>query len=289
MVFGLVMHALIAWLAFTLCPDPQTASITGSVRAYEVADGDTLTSVAARFGVEPRILASDNGLGANVRLRTGDTLIVDDRHVVPPAIPEGIVLNVAQRMLFVFVNHQAVRAFPVAVGSPSWPTPVGRFDVLVKEIDPVWDVPNSIQQEMAREGRPVLTKVPPGPDNPLGNRWLALSAAGVGIHGTNQPSSIYRFSTHGCIRLHPDDMLDLFNLVDVGAVVEIIYQPVLLAHYDDGTVFLEVHPDPYRHSGSLEAQVRDRLRTAGFERLADSPGGRQAIKERAARAVVISP
>jgi L,D-transpeptidase ErfK/SrfK len=165
---------------------------------------------------------------------------------------------------------------------------VGRFGVVLKEIDPVWDVPISIQQEMAREGRPVLTKVPPGPDNPLGNRWLALSAAGVGIHGTNQPSSIYRFSTHGCIRLHPDDMLDLFNLVDVGTVVEIIYQPVLLAQDDDGTVFLEVHPDPYRKSGGLEAQVRDRLRTAGLERLADSPGVRQAITQQAARAVVIS-
>jgi L,D-transpeptidase ErfK/SrfK len=248
-----------------------------------------LTSVAARFGVEPRTLARDNSLRPEARLRTGDRLIVDDRHVAPPAIPDGVVLNVAQRMLFVFVDGELVRAFPAAVGKPDWATPVGRFSVLIKEIEPVWDVPVSIQQEMAREGRPVLTTVPPGPDNPLGNRWLALSASGVGIYGTNQPSSIYRFTAHGCIRLHPDDMLELFDLVDVGAVVEITYQPVMLARYGDGTVFLEVHPDPYRLSGRPEAQVRDLLRTVGLEHLAGSPAVRQAIQERAGRAVLISP
>jgi hypothetical protein len=58
-------------------------------------------------------------------------------------------------------------------------------------------------------------------------------------------------------------MLELFDLVDVGAVVEITYQPVMLARYGDGTVFLEVHPDPYRLSGRPEAQVRDLLRTVG--------------------------
>jgi hypothetical protein len=73
-------------------------------------------------------------------------------------------------------------------------------------------------------------------------------------------------------------MLELFDLVDVGAVVEITYQPVMLARYGDGTVFLEVHPDPYRLSGRPEAQVRDLLRTV-----------RQAIQERAGRAVLISP
>jgi L,D-transpeptidase ErfK/SrfK len=289
MIFDLVLHALMAWLVFALSSNPHSVAVTGGVRAYEIAEGDSLTSVGARFGVEPRVLAQDNGLAPNARLRTGDRLIVDFRHIAPAATGDGIVLNVAQRMLFVFENGEAVRAFPVAVGMPDWPTPRGRFSVLVKEIDPVWDVPVSIQQEMARKGKPTLTTVPPGPDNPLGNRWLALSARNLGIHGTNQPSSIYRFTTHGCIRLHPDDMLDLFDLVDVGAPVEFTYQPFMLARYGDGTVFLEVHPDPYHQDGSAEAQVRNLLGAAGLEGLADSPAVRQAIAERAGRAVVISP
>jgi L,D-transpeptidase ErfK/SrfK len=289
MVFDLVPHALMAWLAFTLCSDPPSAGVTGGVRAYEIAEGDSLTSVGARFGVEPRVLAKDNALAPNARLRTGDRLIVDFRHIAPPAIPDGIVLNVAQRMLFVFENGDPVRAFPVAVGMADWPTPRGQFSVLVKEIDPIWDVPVSIQQEMARDGKPVLTMVPPGPDNPLGNRWLALSARNLGIHGTNQPSSIYRFTTHGCIRLHPDDMLELFDLVDVDTSVQITYQPFMLARDGDGTVFLEIHPDPYRQGGSPEAQVLSLLSAAGLEDLADSPAVGQAIAERAGRAVVISP
>lgn len=289
MVFGLVMQALMAWLALTQCPEPPSAIVTGGVHVYEIAEGDSLTSVGARFGVEPQTLARDNGLRPDAWLRTGGRLTVDTRHVVPSAIADGIVLNVAQRMLFVLVGGELVRAFPVAVGKPGWPTPVGRFEILVKEFDPVWDVPISIQREMAREGRPVYTTVPAGRDNPLGNRWLALSAPGVGIHGTNEPSSIYRFTTHGCIRLHPDDILELFDLVDEGTVVEITYQPVLLAFDAEGTLFIEVHPDPYGLSGTPEARLRDLLRSARLEDLADSRGVREAIRERAGRAVVISP
>ena len=285
MTFGL----LLVWMALTRCSEPQSTALTGSVRSYEIAAGDTLTSVGARFGVAPATLARDNGLRPDARLRTGDRLIVDDRHLSPAAIRDGIVLNVAQRMLFVFVDGELVRAFPIAVGKPGWPTPVGRFSILTKEIDPVWDVPVSIQREMVREGQPVLTTVPPGPDNPLGNRWLALSAPGVGIHGTNQPASIYRFTTHGCIRLHPDDMLELFDLVDVGSIVEIRYEPVLLARSGEDTVFLEVHPDPYKRGESPEGQLLSLLRTAGLEHLADSTAVSRAIQERAGRAVLILP
>ena len=69
-----------------------------------------------------------------------------------------------------------------------------------------WIVPESIQEEMRREGKDVLTRVPPGPDNPLGRHWIGLSIGGIGIHGTIAPSSVYHFRSHGCIRLHPDDV-----------------------------------------------------------------------------------
>jgi hypothetical protein len=72
---------------------------------------------------------------------------------------------------------------------------------------------------MARTGRPVLKTVPPGPGNPLGDRWLGRKGINVGIHGTNQPTSVYRFTTHGCFRLHPDDAQALFELVGVGSSV----------------------------------------------------------------------
>jgi L,D-transpeptidase ErfK/SrfK len=126
---------------------------------------------------------------------------------------------------------------------------------VTKETDPTWDVPVSIQHEMERQGRKPLIKVPPGPDNPLGDRWLGLSLPGVGIHGTNSPASIYHHQTHGCVRLHPDDVRVVFDLVDAGAQGEIIYQPVLLAVVD-GRVYLESHRDVYRRFPNPLDQLR---------------------------------
>jgi L,D-transpeptidase ErfK/SrfK len=282
------MRTLLAALfVATMCLPVARPAITGGVRSYEVAEGESLTSIAARFGVEVRILARDNGLRANARLEPGDQLIVDHRHVAPATRPDGIVLNVPQRMLFVFRGGEPVQAFPVAVGRSDWRTPIGSFEVAVKETDPVWDVPVSIQAEMAREGKQVLTKVPPGPENPLGDRWLGLTAHGVGIHGTNVPSSVYRFTTHGCIRLHPDDIAALFDLVSVGTPVEVIYEPVLLAAFEHGPTFLEVHRDAYSRTGRAEARVNDLLRGAGLERLIGSAAVRKAVADRAGRAVAV--
>jgi len=282
------MRAALVSLLVLMVADPAgPAAIVGGVRTHEIAAGETLTSIGARFGLDPRVLAADNALAPNARLRLGDRLVVDNRHIAPAPRTAGVVLNVAQRMLFVFDEGEAIRGFPVAVGRPDWRTPLGAFEVALKEIDPVWDVPVSIQAEMARKGQPVLVKVPPGAENPLGNRWLGLSIPGVGIHGTNQPSSIYRFTTHGCVRVHPDDMLELFDLVSVGMPVEIVYEPVLITTNGRGEVLLEVHRDAYRRAGSLEAVVNALLRERGLEKLIASAPVRRAIVERVGRAVPV--
>ena len=103
-----------------------------------------------------------------------------------------------------------------------------------------------IQEEMRREGNPVLTTVPPGPANPLGRHWIGLTLPGVGIHGTNVPESIYRSTTHGCIRMHPEYVAALLEEVAVGESGMTIYEPILVAVTADGRIFLEVHPDIYK-------------------------------------------
>lgn len=108
---------------------------------------------------------------------------------------------------------------------------------------------------MRHAGRAPLVRVAPGPDNPLGDTWFGLSLPGIGIHGTNAPASIYRHQTHGCIRLHPDDIHQLFEIVAVGAVGEIVYQPLLLSVIN-GHVFLEAHPDVYRRSSGPLGRLR---------------------------------
>ena len=229
--------------------------ITGGVSAHVLVPGDTLTSLSARYGVAAQTLAVDNRRDAATRLEAGRTLRIDNRHIVPTVPGETVlIVNIPQRMLF--YRGDEVAGLPVAVGRVTWPTPIGDFRVALREENPTWDVPVSILAEARREGRELPAHVPPGPQNPLGAFWLGLDSGGIGIHGTNAPASIYRFATHGCIRLHPDDIAWLFPRVPAGARVALIYEPVLLTRAGD-RVFLEVHQDIYKRKAATLARVRE--------------------------------
>ncbi len=226
-------------------PLPLPDQLVGGSLNYIVQKGDTLTGIGARFGVGVNVLAASNRMSVNSLLREGRTLLIDNRHIVPEVLPDGFVINIPQRMLFFFKQGQLARAYPVGLGRPDWPTPTGAFTVVIKEENPIWDVPESIQEEMRREGKIVEERVPPCPENPLGKHWLALSIAGYGIHGTIAPASIYQFQTHGCIRLHADDIAAIFDAVNVGTPGRIIYRRLMVARLRE-RIFLEVHRDIYR-------------------------------------------
>lgn len=222
------------------------AELVGEPFEYTVQSGDSLTRIGARFGVEQIVLAWTNDIKYSVMLHPGQLLRIDNRHIVPERLEEGIVINLPQRMLYYFQAGKLVLHYPVGLGRPSWPTPEGRFRVVDPQENKTWHVPKSIQEEMRREGKIVLTQVPPGPDNPLGKHWLGLGIPGIGIHGTIAPASVYHFQSHGCIRSHPDDIAALFQHVTKGESGKIIYAPVLLARLEDGRIFLEVNRDIYK-------------------------------------------
>ena len=106
--------------------------------------------------------------------------------------------------------------FAVATGQTIYPTPRGRWHIVVKWKNPWWYPP--VQDDWARGLKPV----PPGPNNPLGTRWMGLDAPGVGIHGTDEPTSIGYSASHGCIRMQVPDAEWLFDHVDVGTTVYIV-------------------------------------------------------------------
>lgn len=253
--------------------------LVGAVFTYFVKSGDSLSAVAARLGVSSRVLARQSGLAVNTRLQVGQKLQVDNRHIAPPVIDDGIVINIPQRLLFFYKSGQLLRAYPVALGKPDWPTPTGRFRIAVKEENPVWDVPKSIQEEMECEGQAVKTRVPPGPDNPLGKHWLGLTVGGYGIHGTIAPTSIYQFLTHGCIRLHPDDIAELFGQVERGTPVLLIYRRWLLARFG-GRMFLEVHGDVYGKQPQVAGEVRRLADVAGIAAQIDWQRASDIIRKR---------
>lgn len=251
--------------AMLATPQGESPSIVGSQFSHTVQAGDTFVSIAARFGLETATLARMNGLKTNGGLAVGQTVEIDNRHIVPDALHDGILINVPQRMLFMFDQGRLAAVYPVGLGRPDWPTPAGAFVVALKEVDPVWDVPPSIQEEMRREGKKVITRMPPGPQNPLGRYWIGLSRQNLGIHGTIAPSSVYQFQSHGCIRLHPDDVAELFPRVAVGTPGEITYAPVLMTRAPNGAIYLEVHKDIYRRAGDLWTLVGQAAETLGVQ------------------------
>ena len=241
---------VIALASAALCgsgqqPAAGCETIAGDRWIHVVSIGETWTTIGARVAVDPEVLARRNGRTVRVALEAGDVLGIDNRHIVPPYEEDELLINVPQRMLFHYREGVLRAHYPVAVGRSDWQTPLGAFSVVSVESDPTWDVPLSIQEEMRRAGKPVVKRVAPGPTNPLGHYWIGLSLGSVGLHGTTAPSSIYHFATHGCLRLHPDDVEDLFPYVSVGDRGRVVYQPVLVA-FDGTDVFLEVHPDRYR-------------------------------------------
>jgi lipoprotein-anchoring transpeptidase ErfK/SrfK len=148
---------------------------------------------------------------AAVRIRTSLTR----PEVTRRAFRSSIVIRRGSNRLELFHYERLRKRFRVATGERVYPTPLGRFRIVVKWRNPWWYPPNS---RWARGLKPV----PPGPDNPLGTRWMGLSVPGVGIHGTPNGGSIGYSVSHGCIRMYIPDAEWLFNTVDVGTPVFIV-------------------------------------------------------------------
>jgi hypothetical protein len=139
--------------------------------------------------------------------------------VTPDKLRHSTVITISQSTftLRLFKNLKVRKTYKVAVGQPAFPTPRGRFAIQNKQVNPTWSVPNS-----PWAGELAGTVVTGGSAaNPLKARWMGI-ANGVGIHGTGEDGSIGTRASHGCIRMHVPDVIDLFPRVPVGT-------PVLIA------------------------------------------------------------
>jgi len=249
----------VLWLTFLMLAGiltslPPTAHgatlyhlVTGGEEEYVVEKSQSLSYLALTRGLRPWVVSRQTKLKVDTRLKPGDRLKIDTSHIVPTELSQGLVINLPELLLYQFYMGVYQRRYALAVGKKSWPTPTGTYLILNKRRNPTWNVPVSIQEEMWNQGKEVLEKVPPGPQNPLGKYWLGTSADGVGIHATNRPWSVGHFVSHGCIRMLPDEIAQLFPQVEVGSLVKIIYEPVKMALTRDGRIFLEAHPNIYNH------------------------------------------
>jgi L,D-transpeptidase ErfK/SrfK len=178
---------------------------------------------------------------------------------IPPRdrINNGIVINLAEMRLYYFysdgVNDYMVTA-PIGVGREGFLTELGIYAIKSKDVSPTWFVPESIRKE-----EPTLPpQVLPGPDNPLGGYIFRLSRGLYGIHSTNSPWGVGRRVSHGCIRLYPEDMATLFNLVPAGTMVRVIYEPIKIG-YIKGELWLQVFDDYEKLSKDSMKEVMSRI------------------------------
>jgi L,D-transpeptidase ErfK/SrfK len=243
--------------------------VIGGERLYTVARGDSVWTITGRYSMSRPLFDALNALPDPARIRPGLQVLVSDRAIVPRGDPDGLVVDLTNRSLYWFERGALKARFPVGVGRAEWATPAGRYRIVARRENPGWRVPESIQREMRARGEEVLTWVPPGPDNPLGAHWLQLSAPGLGIHGTNAPGSIGKYTTHGCLRLLPEHVERLFREVRDGTPVDIVYEPVKLARDEAGVVYLAVHRDTYGRGHVDLAAVLARIARLGLTERVD--------------------
>lgn len=225
--------------------DSPDQSVIGEPQIVYTTKENTFSDLAREYG-----LGFDEMVAANPDvdpwLPGAETpVLLPTQYVLPDVPRRGIVLNIASKRLFYFPkvaegDPVQVLTYPVGIGRVGWETPLGETEVRSKARDPVWYVPASVRRENEELGYPLQTVVPPGPDNPLGKYVLQLAMPGYLIHGTNQPYGVGMRVSHGCVRLYPENIETLFDLVEVGEPVTIINEPYL-AGWRDGELYLESH------------------------------------------------
>jgi L,D-transpeptidase ErfK/SrfK len=125
---------------------------------------------------------------------------------------------------YYYLNTKTVSTYPMGIGREGWDTPLGQSSVVFKEEHPAWHPPPSIRAEAAHKGHPLPLVIPAGSHNPLGHYAIHLGISGILVHGTTQPQSVGRRSSHGCMRMYAQDIKHLFELIPIGTPVYLIHE-----------------------------------------------------------------
>ncbi len=217
--------------------------VIGRLRFIRLEKGDTLPDIARHFSLGLNGVSAANP-GVDIWVpEAGARIILPLNFILPDAPRNGIVINLAAMRLFQFKGNSeplTVLTYPVGVGTEERPSPRGLMRVERKVNRPTWHVPASIAKDHLKKGDPLPAKVLPGPQNPLGEYALYLSAPSYLIHGTNKPASIGLRATNGCIRLYPEDVKRLYESTPVKTPVSIVNQPYLVGQ-SNGVLYMEVH------------------------------------------------
>ena len=233
------------------------------------ADQDeTLLDVARRFLLGQTEIVRLNPDVDRWLVKKGEIVRLSNRRILPDSPHNGITLNISEYRMYYYPptkkgeTPQQVMSYAHGVGRQDWKTPLGKTKVARKIMNPSWHPPESIRREHAANGDPLPVVVPPGPHNPLGTRALYLDLPGeYRIHGTDidKINGIGMQITHGCVRMYPEDVEELYDLVSVGTPVYIVKQPIKVGWLDN-VLYVEAHPDLEGEETTLDQRFAVALR-----------------------------
>ena len=246
--------------------------LIGAPQMLFAKDENTLPGIAREYNVGFEEIKNANP-GVDIWLPgEGTPIYLPTAGLLPDAPRKGIVINVASMRLVYYTTYRetsatgvtdriAVTSHPIGIGRQDWATPLGEATVKDKTRDPTWYPPASVRAEHAAKGDNLPSIVPAGPDNPLGAFALTLTLPGYLIHGTNMPAGVGMRASHGCIRMYPEDIEALFDRIERGTPVRIVDEPVL-AGWQDGVLYLEVHPPLAEDTRDLETLAEHAIAAA---------------------------
>ncbi|MFO1504228.1 MAG: L,D-transpeptidase family protein [Steroidobacteraceae bacterium] len=219
--------------------DAAHDDVVGQVQVTVTSKDDTLPDIARRFNLGyEEIVRANPGIDPWLP-GAGKEIVLPTQFVLPNSVRQGIVINIAAMRLFYFPpakpgEKQVVYTHPIGIGRVGWQTPEGSTKVVAKQKDPVWIPPASVRKEHKENGEILPARVPAGPDNPLGRYKFTLGWPSYLIHGTNKPYGVGLRSSHGCIRLYPEDVEKIFAMVNPGTTVTVVNQPFVFGWHDGG-------------------------------------------------------
>ena len=285
-----MMRFLIVLLVFLSAPAlaAYDKPYIGEVIEYRAEHEDTFVHLARDYNLGFVEMRAANPYVDPWLPGKGTKLILPARHLLPESERSGIVINLPEMRLYAYVNgDEAPSTFPIGVGREGLNTPIGKTKVTRKKEGPTW-TPTA---RMRKEDPELKPYYPPGPDNPPGTHALYLGWPTYAIHGTNKPFGIGRRISSGCIRMYPENITKLYEMIPVGTKVQVVDQPIKLAWIDD-RLYLEAHPEMEQSiqmeeygvvtSPKLsEEDLKRIIAVAGdFEEKLRWPAIRMAIKER---------
>ena len=241
-------------------PALPAGDLIGEIRHATATQEDTLPLIARR----PSIGLNEIELATAHPPRSlpgpGPPVLLPTRYILPSGERRGIIINIPEMRIYYFTDA-GIRTWPIGVGREGWTIPYKNGKVIGRQQNPAWYPPKSIRLEHAADGDPLPLVVPPGPDNPLGAYALRLSLPGYLIHGTNKKYGIGMRVSHGCIRLYPQDIAELYSLAPVGTPFRIINEPMKLG-IEGHRLYLEMHPPQVENNLSPDtfaAQLQQRI------------------------------